>query len=505
MTRASLRATRGHAGELWPWLMPFAIALFIIVTRGAMLERAVAGLAGIFLIVLAARRPDRALIALIVGLPFQGLVLAQLFAWGVPAAVVRPLSSWKEALGLGVVVAGVQGFRASRRRLDRLDFWGLAFVGTTSVFALAPRLFSALAPTDWAVRSLGFRASAGFVILALAARHARLPEGFVTHAARVAMWVGAIVAGIAVYEFLFSASWNDFIVNKVQYTRYQLLVTDVVPFDVADIRLYSHLGGQRFVRVGSVFANPLTLGFYLVLPLAVAIERTVRSGLRSGAGVMLAIIGTAIILTQTRAAIVAAVIVAFFALRPAAGRGSGRRWQFGMILAVLIIFALPIAGVSGLSQRAAKTTSGSEKSATDHVDSLRNGFDSVVAHPFGQGLGTSAGIGQRYQVQDATITENYYLQVGVEMGILGLGIFVALTLAMLRRLNRAAKAVPDLGISAVRGAAVGLAVGAFFLHTWIDFAVAWTLWSLAGASIGIAARSKEQTDPESADSFRAIR
>jgi O-antigen ligase len=219
---------------------------------------------------------------------------------------------------------------------------------------------------------------------------------------------------------------------------------------------------------------------------------------------MLAIIGTAIILTQTRAALVATVIVAFFALRPAAGRGSARRWQFGMILAVLIIFALPVAGVSGLSQRAAQTTSGEEKTATDHVDSLRNGVDSVVAHPFGQGLGTSAGVGQRFQVQDATVTENYYLQVGVEVGILGLGIFVALTLAMLRRLNRAAKAVPDLGISAVRGAAVGLAVGAFFLHTWNDFGVAWTLWGLAGASIGIAERWGEKSGRQPAHSSRAI-
>src|SRR3979411_1412266 len=102
ITRASLPGipTRGHAGEGWPWLMPFAVGLFIVVTRGAILERAVAALAGILIVVLAARRPDRALIALIVGLPFQSLVLSQLFAWGIPVAVVRPLSSWKEAVGL---------------------------------------------------------------------------------------------------------------------------------------------------------------------------------------------------------------------------------------------------------------------------------------------------------------------------------------------------------------------------------------------------------------------
>jgi hypothetical protein len=40
-------------------------------------------------------------------------------------------------------------------------------------------------------------------------------------------------------------------------------------------------------------------------------------------------------------------------------------------------------------------------------------------------------------------------------------------------------------VSAVRGAAIGLAVGAIFLHTWNDFAVAWTLWGLAGASVGV--------------------
>jgi len=38
----------------------------------------------------------------------------------------------------------------------------------------------------------------------------------------------------------------------------------------------------------------------------------------------------------------------------------------------------------------------------------------------------------------------------------------------------------------VLAAGVGLAVAAWFLQTWSDFAVAWTYWGIAGAMLGLA-------------------
>jgi len=472
--------------------------VFIFATRGVFLSRAIAALLALIVVLIAARRPDVSLLVLIAGLPFQALVLAQLYAWGVPAAVVRPLGGWKEALALGVVAAGVRGFRASGRRLDRLDLIGLAYVGIVGAYAALPQLFAPSASTEINPRSLAFRASAGFVILLLGGRHARLPEDFPSRAVDVATRVGAVVAVIAIYEYFFPESWNTFIVDRVQYTRYQFEILDVTPFNFDDIRRYGHLGNRRVLRVGSVLFSPLSLGFFLLIPFATGLERTLRVGLRTAAGAMLVLVGAALLLTQTRAALLGGLVIAFVALRPAAGRTASRRAQLALLLAAAFLVALPAATATGLSERATSAASGDEESATDHVESFWNGVRAIGAEPLGSGLGTSAGVGQRFARGQSTISENNYLQVGVETGVVAMAIFVALTIALIRRLNRAARTVAHLGISAMRSAGIGLAIGAFFLHTWNDIVVAWTFWGLAGAVIGISEIAARRQESEAA-------
>ncbi len=488
----------------WPWLVPLWIVAFIFVTRGVFLDLGVSALLALVAVLLAARRPDRSLLILIGVLPFQTLVLAQLYAWGVPAGIVRPLAGWKEVLALGVIVAGVQGFRARQKRLDRLDVLGLVYVGVVAAYALLPQLFSPGAPSEANVRSLAFRASAGFVLLLLGARHAPLPEGFASRAAQFAMIVGAIVSAIAVYEYFFSDSWNTFIVDRVQYIRYQFEILDVSPFNFVDIRRYGHIGGQKFLRVGSVLLDPLTLGFFLLVPFAVAIERTLRVGLRSSSGAVFGLIGAALLFTQTRAALLGALVIAFIAVRPAIGRPANRRAQFTLLFAAAMLIALPAATATGLSERATTTASGEEQSAVDHVKSFWTSTSVISKNPLGQGLGTSAGTGQRFQVGNTTISENNYLQVGIETGVIAMAVFVALTVALIRRLNRAARSVDDLGTAAIRSAGIGLAIGAFFLHTWNDFAVAWTFWGLAGAALGIAEIAPRPHAPEAAGEGSAL-
>jgi hypothetical protein len=479
---------RAAGPPAWAWFAPVGLAFFVYATHGKFLERGVAAGLALLVIALAARRPDRALLLLLAGLPFGSFLLAQLYAWGVPAPLVRPLSSWKEALALGVVVAGVQGFRAGCRKLDRLDGLALALVALVGAYALAPGFFAPGAPLDGTVRSLAFRSTAGFVILLLAARHARLPEDFLARAGRVVLAVGGIVAGIAVYEYFFSASWNQFVIERIEYLRYQIDVLDAQPFSLTEIRRYGYIGGSDFLRSGSVFLDPTTCGFFLLLPFAIAVEQRLRAARHAGPGLLLPLLTAGLLLTQTRAALVGALVVVFLAIRPAVGRPVHRRLQFGLMFAACLILALPAAAATGLSQRASTTASGDDQSGIDHVESFWDGIGAITEAPLGHGLGTSAGVGQRFASARTTITENAYLQMGVEVGVLGMVLFIALTLLTLRRLRAAARSGSDTATWAIRSAGIGLAFGALLLHTWSDFAVAWTYWALAGAAIGLAER-----------------
>jgi hypothetical protein len=504
LRRTRLLWPRAWDASQWAWLVPLAVAGFVVVASPSRLEQAVAALLGLAVVVFTVRRPDLGLLALIALLPFHAFLLAWAFAAGVPGSIVRPLGAWKEAAAIGVLVAGIRGFRAAHRHLDRLDIAGLAYVAVVAIFALFPRIasspttavtatFGASVPTGTGERFLAFRASAFLVLLLLAARHAKLPANFLPRALRVAMAVGGIVAAIAVFEFFFSDAWNDFIVNKVQYTNYQLEILDVIPFNLYDIRFYGVIGGQKIVRVGSVFFSPLTLGFYLLVPFAAAADRIARQGLRGAAAGCFLLTGAALLFSQTRSALIGALVVAVIVLVPTRAHLVQRRLQFAFVLVAVLLVALPVAAATGLSERATTPKSGDERSGVDHLTGLSNGVDAVAHDPVGRGLATSAGTGQRFDKSNTVISENYYLQVGIETGVAGIFTFVALTVVLLRRLKRA---VPDTlaeGGGAIRAMGLALAVGSLFLHTWNDFAVAWTFWPLAGAMLGLAvARARER-------------
>ncbi|MGH9247388.1 MAG: hypothetical protein ACRD29_24370 [Acidimicrobiales bacterium] len=489
---STLRAPTRFDPQRLVWLLPVAVYLAVRFAGTGHLERGVGALLAAGIVVVAARHADRAVLVLIAGFPFQTIALAQLYAWGVPASIVRPLASWKEAIAFGLVIAAFRGRADSRahdhRRLDLLDRLALCYVLIVVIYAAVPGLFAPDAPSALSARFIAFRQSAVFVALLVAARHAVFPPGFLARAGRVALVTAAAVGAIALYEWAFSDTWNRWAVRDARVTAYQVEVLDIRPRNFFDIRYYGPVAGRQVVRVGSVLFSPLTLGFYLLIGFAVGIERAVRA---PSARVVAALgaVALALVATQTRSAILGALLIAVVALRPLPGRRPHGRVRFALLLTAGLLLALPVAASSGLAARATGAFTGEEKSATAHVASFFRGVETLIADPLGRGLATSAGAGLRFAREEAVIAENSYLQVGNETGLTSMAVFAALSVALVFRLRRAATSVGDPTAAAVFGAAVGLTVGAFFLHTWADLVVSWTFWVLAGAAVGAADRT----------------
>jgi hypothetical protein len=469
------------------WTVPILVigAIYYSPRHIASPATVVTALIGLIVVLVAAQRPDLSLLGLILFLPFQGLVLAKLWDLGMPASVVSHLGAWKEALALGVIVAGLRNLIATRRRLDVVDRLALLFVALTIGYALLQPAFLSGSPTASNIRLLGFRETGGFVLLLFGARHAPFPAGFARRAGRAVLIAGGIVAAVGLFEATFSAAWNSFVVHAIKYPRYQADILHTYVADPGDIRVYGIVGGARIVRIGSVFLNQLTCGWYLILPFAVGLERAVRRTASPPVLVTTAIIGAALLLTQTRSAILGALIVAFLAFQPAAGRGRHWRTRVAILLAALAVVAVPAIAGSGLSDRIGSATSHSDQSTAGHLNGFSEGVDTVGRHPLGLGLGTGAGTGQRFAVHGDVIAENNYLEIGDELGIVPMLVFVALTLAVLLSLRRLSRGDPDPLTTAVWAGGVGLAFAAWFLQTWGDFAVAWTFWGLAGATFSV--------------------
>lgn len=479
---------RALASGTLVWAVPILLiaAIYFSPRHLASPATVVTGLVGLIVVMLAAQRPDLSLLGLIVFLPFQGLLLAKLWSWGLPASVVSHLGAWKEALALGVIVAGARNVIATRRRLDTVDRLALAFVALTIIYAALQPVILPSAPSASNIRLLGFRETGGFVLLLFGARHAPFGQEFARRATRAVLAVGGVVAAVGIFEALASSTWNHFVVYTIKYTQYQQFVLHTNVANPADIRVYGIVGGARIVRIGSVFLNQLTCAWYLIVPFAVGLERAVRRTASPLVLLSTGMVGAALLLTQTRSAILGALLVAILAFQPAAGRGRHWRTQVALLLAALALVAIPAAIGSGLTERVASADNSSDQSTTGHVAGFSDGVDTIGRHPLGLGLGTGAGTGQRFDVQGDVIAENNYLEVGDELGVLPMLIFVALTVALLVSLRRASREDPDPLITAMWTAGVGLAVAAWFLQTWSDFAVAWTFWGLAGAALGVA-------------------
>lgn len=101
-----------------------------------------------------------------------------------------------------------------------------------------------------------------------------------------------------------------------------------------------------------------------------------------------------------------------------------------LFLTVFILSPSISENVSTLLRRSASTS--------EHLKALERGVRTVSEHPFGLGLGTAGPASASFE---KLLTENAYLQIMVEMGIVGGIIFFLILMEMLRLLCRSLKAV----------------------------------------------------------------
>lgn len=120
---------------------------------------------------------------------------------------------------------------------------------------------------------------------------------------------------------------------------------------------------------------------------------------------------------------------------------------------------------------------GTSISSTDkHWQAGQNAIEDIADNPLGEGPG-SAGPASFYNDEQTKIAENYYLQVGQEVGLIGLVLFVAINLLVASSLWRQRASIWS-GVLFVSW--VGLSLSALFLHTWAQDEISLIWWGLAG-------------------------
>lgn len=114
---------------------------------------------------------------------------------------------------------------------------------------------------------------------------------------------------------------------------------------------------------------------------------------------------------------------------------------------------------------------------------VQESLESAVDNPIGYGPGTAGLASIRNNVQGVVLNENYYLQILHEVGVLGVGLFLAILFIAAKRLYEMANG--NTVAAALLASFVGLAVTNLLVHIWSNETIAYTWWGLAGLVIAL--------------------
>lgn len=451
---------------------------------------------------------------LIILLPFHAFavtVLTKLIA-GPNHAPLPQLSLWKEALlGLILCFAIIEwlrnGIRNGKWKIENgklFDGIDLLIIGL-GLLAIVVSIFN----SEFSIQNFALGAKYDFIPLVAFLMLRRVPwsDWFKRRVFNDLMIASVFIAAYGILTLFLS----DAFFTSLGYSNLHSLYVPDGP-----IAAFQQIGGTALHRIQSTMSGPNQLGLWLLIPYAFYVpylfyaykhkERQIGAVVYHS--VFSVIVLIAIALTFSRAAWIGVVVITilsagFFAkesFRKIALVGGG-------ILAAGLI-ALFLFAPSIITRVA---------SSRDHIARPIAAIQQMIAHPFGQGLGTAGPATNRTgdacvyleegadaswakdqpnlcvfvgesQVQPATacncpfLPENWYLQIGVELGWVGMILYIILALAVMRRLYLARKE-NSMPVYPLYTLMIALSIAALFLHAWEDTAVAYTVWILAALSL----------------------
>jgi hypothetical protein len=463
------------------------------------------------------RRPILALYAFLLGLAVHNAVMAALYRAGVGGSQLTAIQAWKETLlavagasvVLGVLRAGRLPFRPGA-----VDALALAFAGLAFVYALVPQ------------DALGGDADGEAVLLGL--RHALVPVGAYligrclpldTAELRRLGWtvlgVAASVAGLGLLEeYTVSIErWRSW--GVPEYFREELGFEYHGPGGMPENFAFNTEDGL-YRRLVSTFVSPLATSYLLVvaLLLAAALEPFRRRPRATAALVLVCAAG--LLFTFSRASIVAfaggLVVLAVARGRawPAAAAAATVALGIGFAAAYPTIAPTthwfpsdlpfqeaqarakgPLPEGSGLEG----TISLEEPSIRSHLDSLRDGLETVFRHPQGFGLGNAGAVAARSDVP-LRAGESNYTELGVETGIAGLAVWTAWQVGLLVLLVGTAWRSADAARRSAAAALAAALAAVLALGVQTDvYGVPWLAYGLWWLAAGVLPRAYEPAEP----------
>lgn len=471
---------------------------------------------------------ERLVLLLLALLPFHAffVTVGTRLIVGKGHAPLAPLALWKEMLlGMVLLLMICELFLSAKDvfripyyvfRIDVIDALILALL-VLGVFV------TAFTHQDWRLAAFGFKYDFLPLIAFLLARRVPWSERFRSAIVTVLLTVGTIVATYGILTAFLPTSFFRWLGYGPAHSLY---------FADAPLAAFQQVSETTMRRIQSTMSGPNQLGVWLLVPLGILVSLQAK-----GRGLLVywfigLLVWGALLLSFSRTAWIAAFVMVAVSIGGRIPRRYLKRalvgGGIGMVACGIVATLLFPSILLRLS------------SSRGHITRPLQAIGRMIEHPFGTGLGTAGPATNRTgetcvhlrpqddpswakttpslcvflgstQVQPTDhacrcpfLPENWYLQIGVEMGWLGFFLFIALVVLVLRGLlvywligvPVASDPVPLGKVTFL--VFLGLSVAAFFLHAWEDSAAAWTAWLLAGMAFPLhAACSSSTANPRS--------
>lgn len=257
-------------------------------------------------------------------------------------------------------------------------------------------------------------------------------------------------------------------------------------------------GKPDFPRIMSTMRDPNSLGSYLLIPLSLVGAKlligykSMSIRMRYYAFGIIGLLIAALLLAFSRSGIVG-LLITLVTLIVLANEGWIKR-NFRKVLS-LGVFALIIVVGTGVifmqtNPRTFKNVVFHADEQTSYrdpnelrVDFLKRSIKDIGHHPFGSGLGTAGLASMKNEERGVNLTENYYLQLALEVGVVGLGLFLAISSIVVIRLHKIWYTGRGIDPLALLASFAGLFVTNMLAHIWTNETIALIWWSLAAVCL----------------------
>lgn len=266
----------------------------------------------------------------------------------------------------------------------------------------------------------------------------------------------------------------------------------IQPFQTVDQNL-------QFIRIQSTLRGSDPLGAYLVvIAAAIAalylqlVTRGKRLWYKDRKAILLLIFGVgtaaALYCTYSRSAYVGAALAVALVIWLRLPSAAIRRWLLLVAVALCVLFGGAVLAFRHNTTfedtffHTSQLSHSSQSSNYNHTVALKSGVHDVIYEPLGRGPGT-AGPASVHNSHPARIAENFFLQIGQEIGWLGLGLFLAINILISKLLWERRNEKDQLAV-VLFATLVGLSFVNLLLHAWADDTLAYLWWGLAGVAVG---------------------